>query len=226
MLALWANLHGGFIMGLAALGTYACGSAACDWMHGDGIGALRLGAITVGAAAATLLTPYGIGTWIAVAHALHNPYTRIAVADWQPLFRSLAAARQQSIALAIYDALPLGLMAALAIAVAISRDIDDLPMLAISAVMGVAAILAIRNEPIAIIAIASPLAHHGTIAIERLDEGGTTGTDSIDIGRTLKEPDPAGPDCARDSYRDRIFLESADRARALSGERCRVHAIS
>ncbi len=169
MLALWANLHGGFIMGLAALGTYACGSAACDWMHGERIRrAAGLGAITVGAAAATLLTPYGIGTWIAVAHALHNPYTRIVVADWQPLFRSLAAAGQQSVALAIYDALPLVLMAALAIAVAISRDIDDLPMLAISAVMGVAAILAIRNEPIAIIAIASPLARHGTIAARRL----------------------------------------------------------
>ena len=173
MLVLWANLHGGFIMGLAALGTYACASAACDWMHGDGIRrAAVLGAIAVAAAAATLITPYGFGTWIAVGHALHNPDTRIAIADWQPLFRSLAAAGQQSIALALYDALPLGLMTALAIAVAISRDLDDLPMLAISAVMGLAAILAIRNEPIAIIAIASPLAHHGTIAIERLTKAG------------------------------------------------------
>ena len=169
MLALWANLHGGFIMGLAALGTYASVSAACDWMHGDGIRrAAGLGAITVGAAAATLLTPYGIGTWIAVAHALHNPYTRIAVADWQPLFHSLAAVSRQSLASAAYDALPLGMMAALAIAVAISRDIDDLPMLAISAVMGVAAILAIRNESIAIIAMASPLTRHGATAARRL----------------------------------------------------------
>lgn len=169
MLALWANLHGGFIMGLAALGTYACASAACDWMQSKRIRrAAGLGAITVGAAAATLLTPYGIGTWIAVAHALQNPYTRSVVADWQPLFRSLAAASRQSLTLAMYDVLPLSLMAALAIAVAISRDIDDLPMLAISAVMTVAAILAIRNEPIAIIAIASPLARHSTIAARRL----------------------------------------------------------
>lgn len=169
MLALWANLHGGFIVGLAALGTYACASAACDWMHGEGIRrAAGLGAITVGAAAATLLTPYGIGTWIAVANALNNPYTRLVVADWQPLFRSLASAGRQSVALAMYDALPLGMMAALAIAVAISCDIDDLPMLAISAVMGLAASFAIRNEPIAIIAIASPLARHGTIATRLL----------------------------------------------------------
>ncbi|MFZ0657796.1 MAG: hypothetical protein WAM05_03715 [Candidatus Binataceae bacterium] len=169
MLVLWANLHGGFIVGIAALATYACASAACDWMHAEGLRrSARLGAIAIGAAAATLFTPYGIGTWIAVAHALHNPYTRIVIADWQPLLPFLANTDGQGTIALLYNCLPLGLMIALAIAVAISRDLEDLPILAVSAVMCAAAFVATRNVPIAIIAIASPLARHSAIAAARL----------------------------------------------------------
>ena len=168
MLALWANLHGGFIIGIAALGAYACASAACDWRRGDGLRrSAGLGAITIAAAGATLLTPYGIGTWTVVGHALHNPYTRIVIADWQPLLRSLANGGH-GIEVLLDEALPLGIMAALAIGVAISRDIEDLPMLAVSALMCTAAIVAMRNAPLAIIAIASPLARHGSIASARV----------------------------------------------------------
>ncbi len=171
ILMLWANLHGGFIVGIAALGTYACASIACDWVHGDGLRrGVSLGAIAISAALATLLTPYGVGTWIAVAHALRNPYTRIVVADWQPLFYALADSVSQSTGTLtlIYDALPVGLMVTLAIAVAISRDFEDLPILAVAGVMSGAAIIAMRNVPIAVIAIASPLARHGAIAAARL----------------------------------------------------------
>jgi hypothetical protein len=171
MLALWANLHGGFIIGIAALGTYACASIACDWVHREGLRrGVGLGAIAIGAAVATLLTPYGIGTWIAVGHALRNPYTRIVVADWQPLFDALANSGSQSIGtlILLYDTLPVGLMVTLAIAVAISRDFEDLPILAVAAVMSGAAIIAMRNVPIAVIAIACPLARHGAIAAARL----------------------------------------------------------
>jgi len=176
VLALWANLHGGFIMGIAALGAYTCASAACDWMRGDGLRrSAGLGAITIGATGATLLTPYGIGTWIVVGHALNNPYTRVAVADWQPLFRFLADSDSRSAGILLYNALPLGLMVALPVAVAISRDFTDLPMLAVSAVMCAAAIVAMRNVPFAIIAIASPLARHGAIASSRFGLSAASG---------------------------------------------------
>ncbi|MGH7781532.1 MAG: hypothetical protein ACREQR_17095 [Candidatus Binataceae bacterium] len=168
ILALWGNLHGGFIIGIAALGTYTGVSAAHDWVRGRTLWrTVALAGVTVAATAATLLTPYGIGTWVAVGHALRNPYTRIAVADWQPLFRSLIKTHRGYL-IALYDALPLALMAALAIAVAIWHDWEDLPLLAVAGVMCVAAIMAIRNVPIAIIAMAAPLARHGAIAAARL----------------------------------------------------------
>ncbi|HUY27197.1 MAG TPA: hypothetical protein VMV27_07220 [Candidatus Binataceae bacterium] len=169
MLALWANLHGGFIMGIAALGTYAGASAVQNYVNGRGLGdAVLVGAVTLGAIAATLVTPYGIGTWVAVGHALGNPYTRTVVMDWQPLLRSIGAARRQGFAVLLYDALPLVLMAALAIAVAVSRDCEDLAILAIAALMSIAALVAMRNVPLAMIAIAAPLARHGARAAARL----------------------------------------------------------
>ncbi len=90
MLALWANLHGGFIIGIATLATYTAVSIAQDMYDRRGYErALRLGGITALAILATLATPYGIGTWRSVLHALFNPYTHIVVIDWQPLLSSL-----------------------------------------------------------------------------------------------------------------------------------------
>ncbi len=86
ILALWANLHGGFIMGIAALGTYSAVSGLQDVIAGRGYRrAIRLAAITGAAILATLATPYGFGTWQAIAHALRNPYTRVVIVEWQPL---------------------------------------------------------------------------------------------------------------------------------------------
>jgi hypothetical protein len=76
MLALWANLHGGFFIGLAALGIYCAARAAEGIASGTGPGsALRPGAITAAAALATLCNPWGSGEWTAVARSLGNPYT-------------------------------------------------------------------------------------------------------------------------------------------------------
>src|ERR1700722_4813699 len=77
LLALWANLHGGFIMGIAALGTYRAVSGFQEIGGGRGYRrAMSLAAITCASIAATLLTPYGFATWETVGHALNNPYTR------------------------------------------------------------------------------------------------------------------------------------------------------
>ena len=55
MLALWANLHGGFFIGLAALGIYSAALAAQGVARGIGLRrALHPGATTVAAALATL----------------------------------------------------------------------------------------------------------------------------------------------------------------------------
>jgi hypothetical protein len=92
LMALWANLHGGFFIGIATLALYCAVAALGDLAAGAG---WRRGAtlslLTVAAAAATLINPYGVGMWEAVADALRNPYTRNVVNDWQPLLWSMRA---------------------------------------------------------------------------------------------------------------------------------------
>jgi hypothetical protein len=174
LLALWANLHGGFIAGIAALWIYALAAGATDIATGRGWRrAARLAAIAVAAALATLATPYGIGTWNAVGHALGNPYTRAVVDDWQPLLASVAREWNGDRLRAIFDLAPLALGAALATAYAATlraspRDaVDDAGLVAIAAATVAAALAAVRNAPIAELAIAVPLAHHAGLAVWR-----------------------------------------------------------
>jgi hypothetical protein len=86
------NLHGGVIMGLAALGIFSTVLFAQDLYQDRGNRRARtLFAITGASALATVATPYGIGTWEAVCHALRNPYTRQVVKDWHPMHRTFLA---------------------------------------------------------------------------------------------------------------------------------------
>ncbi|HYB92053.1 MAG TPA: hypothetical protein VEC38_13540 [Candidatus Binataceae bacterium] len=168
MFALWANLHGGFIIGIGALAVYSVAAGAQDLFEGRGWGRLaRLGAITIASALATLATPYGIGIWRAIARALANPDTRTIVSDWQPLLASVAAHWHWRPLRSIYDFAPLGLGAALAASIAASRAIDDPGLIAVAAAMLAGALVSIRNAPIAEIAIAVPLARHLGLALAR-----------------------------------------------------------
>ena len=164
IIALWANLHGGFIMGLAALGIYT-GAVALQDMIGSysGARATRLAIITVAAALATLITPYGIDTWYAVIHALRNPVTRNAVTDWQPLIFAIATQWHAGHAGVIFYLCGLGLMAGFAISFAAAPRGGDLPMAAIAATMCAAAFIAMRNLPLAVIASVGPIARHMSI---------------------------------------------------------------
>ncbi len=71
----WANLHGGFTLGLIALGIYACVRALqrCDRSL------VPLACVAV-AAAGTLINPYGVEYWRFVFAALAKP--RPAIAEW------------------------------------------------------------------------------------------------------------------------------------------------
>jgi hypothetical protein len=168
LLMVWANLHGGFIMGVAAIVTYAGVAGWQDFAAGRGWSrALRLGAIAAAATLATLINPYGIGIWETVAHALANPYTRVAVADWQPTFKLLTHALGAERRIAINLLIWIAMIAATAAAWMLSRDPADLPIVAIAAVVSAAAIVTQRNIPLAAIALAGPLLRHGRIAFLR-----------------------------------------------------------
>jgi hypothetical protein len=169
LLALWANMHGGFFIGIAALGTYAAVSGLEDVMAGRGYGrAIRLAAITGAATLATLATPYGFATWTTVAHALRNPYTRIVIVKWQPLASAaLERWQQRRFLVSNYD-IGIAMIAATGIAWALTIEECDLALVAVAAVMAMAAFISNRNLPIAMIALAAPLARHFPRALQKI----------------------------------------------------------
>jgi hypothetical protein len=166
LLMLWANLHGGFIIGIATLATYAAVAGAQDLAAGRGWNrAIRLGAIAIAATLATLVNPLGIGMWQAVAHALRDPYTRKVVDDWLPTVPLMIHSIRKDPALAVHLLAAMVVIAVTAAAWCLSRDPADLPIVAIAAVMSAAAITSQRNVPLAAIALAGPLLRHARIAV-------------------------------------------------------------
>ena len=168
ILALWANLHGGFIMGLAALGTFTAVVFAQDLPARRGMRrAMWLLAVTVASTIATLATPYGVGTWQAVIHALGNPHTRTAILDWLSLPQSLLFHwRQEGVAGIAVKIVALAMFVALGVTFIQTPRGGDIALISIAALMIAAAFLAVRNLPLAVIATVTPLARHTTLALE------------------------------------------------------------
>ncbi len=167
LLALWANLHGGFIMGIATLGAYSAGVLAQDLLQGNGAQrGVRLGAIAAAATLATLATPYGTGTWQAVIHALDNPYTHTYIHDWRSLATTAAIIWNTDAAEIYFIVIPLVMFATLAATCIVAPRGRDFPLVFVAAVMIAAALIAVRNVSIAVIATTIPLTRHLALAID------------------------------------------------------------
>lgn len=179
MMALWVNLHGGFFIGLVTLCAYTAVATVCDLYAGCGWKrAARLAALTICAALATLVTPYGFDNWYAVMHTLRNPITRSLVVEWQPLLRVMSRnAHSGHSGLALYLVV-LGVMTAFALTVALTPRRRDLPLVAIALVMTAAAFVSVRNMALAIIAINEPLTDHAALVAERMRSPRTTNAGS------------------------------------------------
>jgi hypothetical protein len=172
MMALWANLHAGFFLGVIALGVYAGVATLSDLAAGDGWRrGVRLGLVTAAATGATLANPLGVTLWQAVAHTLVQPYTRGAISEWQ----STASAMVQQWHAAhssLFFFLPAVLFSAgLAIAFALTARGGDLPLIAIAAMMAVGAWLSARNMALVAVTASGPLARHLALVGERLRRG-------------------------------------------------------
>jgi len=76
-MALWANLHGGFVLGLVWLALVAAVEVVClgDWKRW----ALRLGLCSL----ATVINPYGWELWVSTGRALVAP--RAGFGEWAPV---------------------------------------------------------------------------------------------------------------------------------------------
>ena len=82
LLALWANLHGGWIVGLATAGLWTLGDA---WQHrAEGWRAFSVAGFAVAAAFATLVNPYGAGLWAFLFETVR--FGREAISEWGPVW--------------------------------------------------------------------------------------------------------------------------------------------
>ena len=169
IMLLWVNLHGGFVIGIAALGAYAGLVGLQDLIVGNGLRrALRLAVLPLGALLAPFVTPFGIDTWRMVLHAVFNPVLRINIVDWNPLRYAMAQQWHAGHSGIIYYVLVLGFIAAFAITFVLKPRGGDLPFVVIGAMMSLAAWTAVRNMPLAVIACAMPIARHATLLLADL----------------------------------------------------------
>ncbi len=172
--ALWANLHGGFFVGLAVLAGYTAVAAIEDLAAGAGLKRARyLSGVTAGCVLATLLNPDGVGNWFTVIHTMRNPITRAIISEWQPLLFKIVEEWHKSPKTVINFALVIVPLAALALCFALKPRGGDLALVVIAAMMNAAAYLAVRNMALAVIAATTPLCRHAALALETTCFGDT-----------------------------------------------------
>jgi hypothetical protein len=168
MMILWCNLHGGFVVGLGALGLYTGAVAARDLIERRGLShTLHLGAITVASALATLFNPYGFAIWGSVLRTMSRPPMMSDIVEWHSLRWAMVEIWRMPNASYLFDLEIVLMFAALVVSVAVVPFGDDFPLLAIAAAMIASAMSMFRNFPLALIASAAPLARHLSIAIYR-----------------------------------------------------------
>jgi hypothetical protein len=168
IMALWGNLHGGFIIGIATLAVYTGVVTLQDLVARRGLErGLRLGVLTVAGTLATLISPYGIDNWLVVINALKVHAAHPIIADWQPLLHALVEQWRANPPTVIFFLSGIAIMASFVVTFARSPHGLDLPLVAIAAMMTVAAFAAVRNMPLAVIACMAPLARHTEMIVAR-----------------------------------------------------------
>jgi hypothetical protein len=84
LMALWANLHGGFVLGLALIGAIGLESLWCAAPARRLALAMRWAAFGLGALAASCCTPYGVDTLLGAARILSLGKSFSVIAEWRP----------------------------------------------------------------------------------------------------------------------------------------------
>jgi len=170
LMLLWANLHGGYLAGLLIFGLYGAAAIARDLAEGKNWreNAACFAILWPSALAMTFVTPFGLNNWRAIIRTLRNPMTHGLIEEWKPLITVMLPRVHHNPATAILYGVIIGLMAAFVITELLTPTLDDLPLALIAGLATIAAVAAIRNIEIAMIAAAAPLAHHAALAGERL----------------------------------------------------------
>lgn len=163
----WANLHGAFFVGLGILGVYAAAAGMADLLTGGGLRrGIRLAGVTLAAALATLINPYGVRLWTSVL-ASSGRWMAGLDTQWQSTPTVLAAQFHSSPATFLCLMLVLAATAALAVMLVLRPQAHDLPLMAVAAVVTAAGFAAIRNLPVQAIAIVPPLGRRAGLLLSR-----------------------------------------------------------
>jgi hypothetical protein len=91
LVALWTNMHGGFLAFIACLGLLVAGTAIETWLSDKKNWSvpLRYAGVTAACAAASLVNPYGYKLHVHIAEYLRSDFIRDSVVEFQsPSFRS------------------------------------------------------------------------------------------------------------------------------------------
>jgi hypothetical protein len=180
MLALWANMHGGFVIGIAALGVYSTIVAVEDvYARSRFSRSARLTAIAAAAIFATLLTPFGAATWESTMRTVWRPPMLSQITEWQSLIAGMAAVWHLRGLTVLFDAALVLMFGGLIVTLAIAPRGNDAPLVGVAALMIAATFTALRNIPLGVIASAAPLARHWSLAMKRV-RGASTSTISAD----------------------------------------------
>jgi hypothetical protein len=162
-MALWANLHGGFVVGAATLTTYGAARLLTqpalrrDWRRCG-----RLLLVIALALLATLATPYGLDTWLTVLHSLRSTSAHMAITEWQPTLSVMVYRFHQTWGATLLCFIPtMLLLGCLLITVTLAPRGGDGPLLAVAALLVLGAFVSMRNIPLGVIGIVVPLARHG-----------------------------------------------------------------
>jgi hypothetical protein len=221
MLALWANLHGGFIVGLAALGVYASVAGARDLWCGRGLRrALRFAAIVAPATVATLLTLWSRHLAIGAADDFTSAMLS-HVSEWQSLLTPMAAESHLPRLAVVFDVVLIAVLGGLLVTVALSPYGDDLPLVAVAMLMITATLRALRNIPPGLIGCAAPLARHTALAIRRLRQAESSKTG--DAAREWRHADVHHSDRCRARSEDGSAVAQARSGSQISRGRDRLH---
>lgn len=190
--AVWADIHGGFIAGLGALGVVAFTTLARDFASGAGPRrGLKLFALMAACGLATLANPFGLAAWTNVLHSVNDPFVRMLVPEWAPLWkRILYEWSGRPSQLLVYLAAPIGLMCAFGFSLVRSWRGDDLPLVIVATLFSAAGLSSSRYLPLAVITLAAPLAFHLALAarnrtIEVPEPSATVHNAGLAINRTV-----------------------------------------
>jgi len=175
----WANLHGGFAVGLAVLTTYAGITALGVFFASRTLKrAVRLWAVTIAAILVTLVNPQGVGLWRTILYALRDPGARVALIEWHPLIPSMVMQWQTSFGAGFVYVVPMLMFVSYGITFLAAWDRETLALDGPAVLLIAAAFDATRNMALGVIGLATPLAHHADRLLERI-----RGVDAGDLGR-------------------------------------------